>query len=219
VRPWQFVNGLRSGIMFTMAKQEKTRATNWRSDWWLWPLAFLLGAAGWGQAVWMWDNMVPTGFAPLWLLVWTGVGMAGITLVAYWLARRWWPVAWAMAAVWAAVPKAIEIATQNEDVLLQGGEWLPEFSPLLVLLLLGVGFDGALMSLAWYAGRRWSDWTSNTRALREAFWSGLFVLLAGLLFISRAFSLASVILLAGGLILIETYIVLRESAPEIGEAI
>jgi hypothetical protein len=205
--------------MAAMAEQDETHTSTWRSDWWLWPLAFLLGAAGWGQAVWMWDNMVPTGFAPLWLLVWTGVGTAGITLIAYWLARRWWPVAWMMAAVWAAVPKAIEIATQNEDVLRQGGEWLHEFSPLFVLLLLGIGFDGALMTLAWYAGRRWSDWTSNTRALREAFWSGLFVLLAGLLFISRAFSLASVILLAGGLILIETYIVLRESAPEMSETV
>jgi len=203
--------------MIAMAKQGETRASNWRSDWWLWPSALLLGMAGWGQALWMWGNMVPTGFAPLWLLVWTGVGMAGVTLGAYWLARRWWPFAWIMAAAWAVVPKAIEMATQNEDVLRQGGEWLHEFSPLLILLLLGVGFDGALMSLAWYAGRKWSDWASNARALREAFWSGLFVLMAGLLFISRAFSLASVILLAGGLILIETYVVMRESSPDTAE--
>jgi hypothetical protein len=200
-----------------MAKQSEAKTHRWRSDWLLWPFALLLGVAGWAQALWMWENMVPTGFAPLWLLVWTGVGMAGFTLAAYWVSRRWWPVAWVMAAVWAVVPRAINIAAQNEDVLLQGGEWLHEFSPLLVLFLLGVGFDGVMMSLAWYAGRRWSDWTSYTRAMREAFWSGLFVLMAGLLFISRAFSLASVILLAGGLILIETYVVIRESAPDAPE--
>jgi hypothetical protein len=198
-------------------EQGDAQRADWRSDWWLWPSAVLLALAGWSQALWMWDNSAPTGLTPLWLLGWIGLGVAGIALAIYWLARRWWPFAWLAVVAWAGVPKAIELAQQYDVTPDNGTEWVYDFSPLFVLLLLGVGFSGAMMSLAWYAGRRWSDWSPKTRALREALWSGLFVVIGGLLLISRAYSWASLILLAGGLILIETYLVLRESVPEPSE--
>jgi hypothetical protein len=199
------------------AKQGEKGPLELGSDWWLWPSAFLLATAGWGQAVWMWENIDPQGLAPLWLLLWVGLGVSGATLAVYWLVSRWWPAAWLAVIALAAVPTAIEMARQYDEAVPVENAWLHEVSPLLVLLLLGVGFSGALMSVMSYLRRRWPGEAPNVRPLREALWCGLFVVFCGLLFISRAFSMASAVLLGGSLVLIESYFVVREATPVQGE--
>jgi hypothetical protein len=169
---------------------------------------------GWGQAVWMWDNILPRGLAPVALLLWTGMGVAGITLALYWLAHRVWLIAWLATAAWLAVPAVMELGGQYDLPADTGPEWLYTFAPLILLLLLGVGLSGAMMVMAWYAGRRWSGEAPKLRPLREALLSGLFVLFCGLLLMSRAFTLGSAVLLACALILLESFIVVRESTPE-----
>jgi hypothetical protein len=74
-----------------------------------------------------------------------------------------------------------------------------------------------MMGLSWYARNRWSVQEPNVRALREALWSGLFVVICGLLLISRAFTFASASLLAGSLVLMEAFLIVRESVPGRGE--
>lgn len=189
-----------------------------RSDLWLWPSAILLTAGGWGQAVWMWNNILPAGVAPFGLLLWVGLGIAGLTLAIYWFARRSWLAAWLAVAAWVAVPGATKMASQYDQAAQSEVGWLYDFSPLLVLALLGIGLSGVMMSLSQYAKRRWSVQEPNIRALRQALWSGLFAVISGLLLISRAFSFASVALLAGSLILMEAFIVVGESTPEEGES-
>jgi hypothetical protein len=189
-------------------------AIDWRSDWWLWPSAFLLVMGGWGQAAWMWDNILPAGLAPFLLLFWVGLGVGGFTLALYWFARRWRLAAWLAVGAWAAVPAAVKMASQYDEAVQPEARWLQDVSPLLVLVLLGIGLSGVMMSVAWHARHRWPGPEPNLRPLREAFWSGLFAVICGLLLISRSFSAVSVALLAGSLTLIEAFLVMRESAPE-----
>jgi hypothetical protein len=162
----------------------------------------------------MWDNVIPAGLAPFVLLLWVGLGIAGLTLAIYWFGRRWWPAALLAVLAWAVVPAAIKLASDYEPVVQNDAAWLRDISPLLVLALLGIGLSGAMMSLSWYARRRWSHEEPNIRALREALWSGLFAVICGLLLISRAFTFASAALLAGSLVLMETFLVVREAIPE-----
>jgi hypothetical protein len=202
--------------MTTGQREKQTR--NLRSDWWLWPSAALLIMAGWGQALWMWDNIQPAGLAPLALLFWIGLGVAGLTLAIYWFAHRWWLVAWLAVAAWLAVPVVMELAGQEEPPAQAAGQWLYDNAALLLLGLLGVGLSGAMMNVSWYAKRRWPGPEPNIRALRQGLWAGLFAMICGVLLISRAFSFPAVALLAGSLILIEAFLVVRESAPEMRKA-
>ena len=198
--------------MALMKSKRRTKApVDWRADWWLWPSALILAMSGWGQAMWMWENTLPEGLSPLWLLLWAGVGVAGLSLPVYWLARRWWPVAWVAVAAWAGVPAASEMAGSYGQAVGTPDEWLYRAAPLLVLLLLGLGLSGAMMSLSWYAARRWTGPASKVRPLREGIWSALFVVICGWLLINRAFTLTAALLLAGALVLIEAYIVERET--------
>ncbi len=192
-------------------KQRDGERVDWRSDWWLWPSAFILALGGWGQALWMWENTLPEGLAPLGLLLWVGVGVAGLSLPIYWLARRWWPVAWATTVAWAGVPGVSNMAGRYSQAVGSADEWLYRISPLLVLLLLGLGLSGAMMSVSWTVGRRRSGLVSQARPLREGFWSALFVLICGWLLINRAFTLGVATLLAGALVLIEAYLVDHEA--------
>jgi hypothetical protein len=164
----------------------------------------LLALSGWSQALWMWENTAPQGTAPYLLLLWTGVGVAGLALPVYWLARRWWPLGWMTAAAWVGIPRVSEMGT--------GNEWLHTVSPLLALLLLGLGLSGVMMGVSWTLGRRWPGPTPNVRPLRVGFWCGLFAVICGWLLINRAFTYLSVALLAGALVLIEAYFVVRETA-------
>jgi hypothetical protein len=191
-------------------RREKVRV-DWRSDWWLWPSALILAMGGWGQAMWMWENTLPEGLAPLGLLWWAGVGVAGLSLPIYWLARRWRPVAWVATAAWAGVPGVSDMAGRYRQVAGTADEWLYSVSPLLLLLLLGLGLSGAMMSLAGFAGQSQAERASKVRPLREGFWSGLFVVICGWLLINRAFTPAAATLLAGALVLIETYLVEHEA--------
>ena len=159
----------------------------------------------------MWENILPEGLAPLALLLWVGVGVAGLSLPIYWLARRWWPVAWATTVAWAGVPEVSAMAGRYSQAVGSADEWLYSISPLLVLLLLGLGLSGAMMSVSWYVGRRRSGLVSQARPLREGFWSALFVVICGWLLINRAFTLGAATLLAGALVLIEAYLVDHEA--------
>jgi hypothetical protein len=170
-----------------------------------------MSMVGWGQAVWIWENDLPQGLTPLWLLLWTGIGVAGLTLPVNWVARRWWPAAGLAAAAWVAVPAASEMASRYQEAAGTGDKWLSEFSPLLVLSLLGLGLSGVMMIVAWYIGRRWSSPPPGVRPLREGFWAGLFVVICGWLLIIRVFTLTLAALLAGSMVLIETYMVIREA--------
>lgn len=192
-------------------KQRDGERVDWRSDWWLWPSAFIMALGGWGQALWMWENTLPEGLAPLGLLLWVGVGVAGLSLPIYWLARRWWPVAWATTVAWAGVPEVSEMAGRYSQVVGSADEWLYRISPLLMLLLLGLGLSGAMMSVSWTVGRRRSGLVSQVRPLREGFWSALFAVICGWLLINRAFTLGTATLLAGALVLIEAYLVDHEA--------
>lgn len=195
------------------AKRRDEARINWRADWWLWPTALLLILGGWGEALWMWENTPPQeGLAPLWLLLWTGTGIAGTTMPIYWLARRWQPVAWMVTAAWAAVPPVNDLAGHYNQVVRTEREWLYSLAPLLLLLLLGVGLSGAMMTVSWFAGRRWPGPRPDIRPLREGFWCGLFAVTCGWLLINRTFSLVSVVLLASALLLIETSFIVRESS-------
>lgn len=189
----------------TKPRGDKKNQVNWRADWWLWPSALLLAAGGWSQALWMWENTAPTGrLTPLVLLLWVGTGIAGVTLPLYWFSRRWQPVAGMALAAWAAVPTLNELANDP------GWRWY-DVSPLLLLLLLGVGLDGMLLTVSWLAGRRWPGPTPEVRPLRQGGWAGLLAVVCGWLLINGAFSLVSVALLAGALVLIETFFITRES--------
>jgi hypothetical protein len=153
----------------------------------------------------MWENTMPTGrLTPLVLLLWVGVGITGVTLPLYWFSRRWQPVAWLALAAWAAVPTLNELASDP------GWRWY-DVSPLLLLLLLGLGLGGMLMTVSWLAGRRWPGPTPQARPLRQGGWAGLLAVICGWLLINGAFSLVSVVLLAGALVLIETFFITRES--------
>jgi hypothetical protein len=145
--------------------------------------------SGWGQALWMWENTLPEGFAPLWLLLWNSVGVAGATLPIHWLNRRWPPSAWLAIAAWAAVPMV-----NGMRYIQAGDEKLNNALPLLLLSLLGVGLSGVMMTVSRYAYRRWPASTPNTRFLRQGFWSALFSVVCG-----------------WPLVLIELFFVVRES--------
>jgi hypothetical protein len=198
--------------MAIMTRQRRGKnQKDWSSDWWLLPSALILAMTGWGQAMWMWENTHPEGATPLWLLLCIGVGVAGLALPVYWLTRRWWPSAWLAAGVWVAVPMFSDMARQYNRTALAQDTWLHRFSPLLTLFLLGVGFSGFMIGLTGYAARRLPELPPSIRPLREGFWSGIFVVACGWLLIYRAFTLAAMILLAGSLVLLEIYLVLRES--------
>lgn len=198
--------------MATMtAKKRQQHRTDWRSDWWLWPSALLLALGGGGQATWMWENTRPEGLAPLLLLVWTGIAVAGLSLPVFWFARRWWPPAALAMTAWAVVPAVSESASRHVQPVGMMEEWLYIFSPLIVLLLLGLGLSGLIAGMSWYAGRQWSDSSPRVRPLRQGFWSGLFAVICGWLLIVRIFSWILVALLAGALVFIEAYLVVRES--------
>ncbi len=189
----------------TKRLNNRDKKVNWRSDWWLWPSALLLALSGWSQALWMWENTAPTGrLAPLVLLLWVGVGITGVTLPLYWFSRRWQPVAWLAMAAWAAAPAFNELASDP------GWTWY-NVSPLLLLLSLGIGLGGAMMTVSWLAGRRWPGPTPDVRPLRQGGWAGLLAVVCGWLLINGAFNLVSVALLAGALVLIETFFITRES--------
>lgn len=196
-------------------KQGSAGRIDWSSDWWLLPTAFLLALGGLGQATWMWDNVGPQGMAPLWLLLWTGIGIAGVTLPVFWLARRWWPAAWITTAAWVGVPAARNMALRYEPAA--SGVSLDRFAPLLFLLLLGVGLSGVMMNVSWYAARRWSGSVPNSRGLRGGFWSGLFSAICGWLLINGLLTAGSAGLLACALILIEVYLVIREAPSANGK--
>ena len=198
-------------------ERKKAQPKRFGSDWWLLPSSILLIMGGWGQALWMWDNIQPAGLAPLALLFWVGVGIAGLTRALFWLSHRWWLVGWLAVAAWLAVPLVMEMASQQDPPPQEVGQWLYDNVPLLLLALLGVGLSGTMMNVAWYAKRRWPGTEPNARALRQGLWSGLFAVICGVLLISRAFSLPVIALLAGALILIEAFLVVRESTPETRE--
>jgi hypothetical protein len=197
------------------AKRQDKGRTDWRSDLWLWPTALLLMMSGWGQALWMGENVAPEGLMPAWLLLWAGVGVAGATLPIYWLSRRWWLIAWVALGAWAGVPSLYDLAmhpdpaTPVSDAGLHGIPLL-----LLLLVLLGIGLWGAMMSVAWYVGRRWPGPVPKMRPLRAGLWSGLFAAICGWLLSNRAFGLVPAALLAGALILIEIFFVTHESPRE-----
>jgi hypothetical protein len=196
------------------SKRRDRHPIDWRTDWWLWPSALLLTITGLGQSLWMWENTLPEGLAPLSLLLWIGVGAAGLTLPLYWLARRWPPVAWITVAAWAVLPAVHRMAGQYDQAIGTADEWLYNLSPLLFLLLLGVGLSGAMLSVSWYLGRHWSGLPPRSRPFRQGLWSALFVVISGWLLINRVFAPSLAILLAGALLLIEAYLIIRESPRE-----
>ncbi|MGD9101184.1 MAG: hypothetical protein PVF45_11955, partial [Anaerolineae bacterium] len=171
------------------AKRRERNRVDWRADWWLWPSALLLVMGGWGQALWTWENVPPEGLAPMILLLWVGVGVAGVTLPIYWCSRRWWPIAWLTVAAWMAVPILTDLASGRGQAAPKGDEWWYGVWPLLSLLLLGVGLSGVMMTVSWFAGRRWPGPVPNVRPLRQGAWSGLFAMICGWLLINRVFSL------------------------------
>ena len=90
--------------MTTMTARRGSKSKiDWRGDAWLWPSSLIMMMGGWGQVLWMWQNVRPAGLVPLWLLLWIGVGVAGVTLPIYWFARRWWPIALAALLAWVGV--------------------------------------------------------------------------------------------------------------------
>jgi hypothetical protein len=191
-------------------KRANTMEIDWRADWWLWPSALILALTGGARALWMWENTPPDGLAPLWLLLWLGVCVAGVTLPVYWLAQRWVPAAWLAMVTWLGVPAINNLAARSSQV---GPDALDTFAPLLLLLLLGVGLSGLMLTLTWYLAHKGSS-ALKGRPLRQAFWSGFFVVVCGWLLINRAFTLAAVVFLAGALALLEAFLVMRESAPK-----
>jgi hypothetical protein len=197
------------------AKRRDNGQADWRSDWWLWPMALLLMMGGWGQTLWMGENTSPEGLAPLWLLLWAGGGVAGATLPIHWLGRRWGPVAWAAVAAWAGVPAVHDLARHYNRAAQTGDAGLYGVLALsLLLLLLGLGLSGVMTTVSWLAHRRWPGPAPNIRPLRQGFWAGLFAVICGWLLINRAFTPVPVALLAGALVLIETFFVTRESPRE-----
>jgi len=201
--------------MATMAaKRRDKQFQDRRSDWWLLPAALLFTVTGLGQSMWMWEHTAPQGLAPLTLLLWVGVTVAGLTLPVYWLSRLWQPVAWLAVGAWAAAPLMYDTASHYQRAAQTSDAWLQRVSPLLLLLLLGVGLSGAMMSVAGLLRRRWSSSAPapNIRPWREGFFSGLYAVLCGWLLVNRVFGFASVLLLASALLLFETYFVTRESS-------
>lgn len=81
------------------------------------------------------------------------------------------------------------------------------------LALVGIGTTGLIAPLFWLLNRRLNRQYPLWRPLRQAAWAGFFVMVAGWLQSSRAFSLISALLLAGGLALLEVFFILRQ-APE-----
>jgi hypothetical protein len=191
------------------AKRREKRQVDQPSDAWLWPTALLLTMAGWGQALWIGERTAPKGLAPLWLLLWAGIGVAGCALPIYWFARRWPFVAWVATIAWVLVPSVYGLADRAE----QGGEnWLYGIPLLLLLLfLLGAGLSGAMMTVGGLAQRLWPGPAPKVRPLREGLWAGLFAVICGWLLSNGAFALVPAALLASALILIETFFVIRES--------
>jgi hypothetical protein len=195
-------------------KRRNDQSQGWRSNWWLLPAALLFTVTGLGQSMWMWEHTAPQGLAPLTLLLWVGVTAAGLTLPIYWLSRLWQPVAWLAAGVWAAAPLMYDTARHYQRATQTNDAWFHRVSPLLLLLLLGVGLSGAMMSVAGLLQRRWSSSVPapHIRPWRESFFSGLYVVLCGWLLINRVFGFVPALLLAGALLLFETYFVARESS-------
>ncbi len=180
---------------------------DWRADAWLWPSALIMMMGGWGQVLWMWENVRPAGLAPLWLLLWTGVGVAGVTLLIYWFARRWWPIAIVALLAWAGVPTVNDLAQHYGRAVAVGQERWYQWAPLVFLSLLGIGLSGAMMTLARLVERRWPGPVSRARPLRQGVWTGLFAILCGWLLINRAFTMAAV----GAFVLLELFFLMREA--------
>lgn len=195
-------------------KRRKQGPADHPSDRWLWPIVVLLVIGGWGQVLWIWNNIHPKGLAPLWLLLWVGIGVSSVAVPIHWLGRRWRPIAWGAIAAWFAVPSINGLASDFGQAVQAGHEWLYNISPLLLLLLLGVGLSGMMTTMSGFPGSRWPGPASNVRALRQGFWAGLFSMICGWLLINRAFSLIPVVLLASALVLIESFLVTRESPRE-----
>ena len=193
-----------------MAGRQRKKTTDPHSDWWLWPAALLFLATGLGQSVRMWTHTPPEGLAPLTWLLWVGVAVGGVTLALCWLALRWRPAAWVATAAWCGVPSLYNLARQPFE--LAAGAWLYDFSPLLLLLLLGTGLGGAMAAVAGLAQRRWPGTPPLVRPWRQSVFAGLFVVLCGWLLMDRLFGPASVLLLGGALLLLETFFVIRETA-------
>ena len=204
-------------------KQAQGAPTNWRTDWWLWPLALLLVLSGWGQAVWIWEHIPPDGLAPVWLLLATGVGAAGLSIPVYWLARRWWQVAVVAAVTWLGVPLVNRLVHDYGSGAQPPPAWLYDYSPLLLLSLLGLGLSGAMMTISWYiagdqkvTARDQTGTSPGVWPLREGLWSGLFVMVCGWLLLNRAFNIGAIALLASGLVLLEAYILIHGPAEAAG---
>lgn len=206
--------------MATMtAKRGSKSKIDWRSDAWLWPSALIMMMGGWGQVLWMWQNIRPAGLAPLWLLLWVGVGVAGTTLLVYWFARRWWPVAMVALLAWVGVSRVNDLAQHYGRAVAAGQERWYRWAPLLSLALLGIGLSGAMMTLAWLVGRRWPGSVGfgklttrpGVRPLRQGVWTALFAMLCGWLLINRAFTPAAAGLLGGAFVLLEAFFLIREA--------
>ncbi len=84
---------------------------------------------------------------------------------------------------------------------------------LALLLMAGLGVAGAATPVSWLLNWRFSQARPLWRPLRQGAWAGLFVIIAGWLQINRALNLIPAALLAGALILIETFFAIRESNP------
>jgi hypothetical protein len=171
-------------------------------------MAVLLAFSGWGQAYWMWHNIRPDGLAPLWLLLWLGAGVSGVTIPIYWLGYRWWPMGLIAATAWVMIPLV------QEQVTTESSTWLYSASPLITLLLLGVGLSGLMILVSRFLTRRWPSSASRSKPLRQSLWAGIFALTCGWLLINRAFMVLPVALLASGLMLIEIFFLTRHSARQ-----
>jgi hypothetical protein len=197
-------------------KQTQGAPTNWRTDWWLWPLALFLVLCGWGQAIWIWEHIPPDGLAPLWLLLAAAVGAAGLSIPVYWLAVRWWQVAVAAAVTWLGVPLVNKLVQDHFSGALSQPAWLYAYAPLLLLSLLGLGLSGTMMTISWYIARDQKVAARDQKVtapgvwpLREGLWTGLFVMVCGWLLVNRAFNIGAIALLASGLVLLEAYILIH----------
>jgi hypothetical protein len=114
----------------------------------------------------------------------------------------------AAATAWVLIPLVQERATTGSSMGFYG------VSPLITLLLLGVGLSGLMTVISRFLNRRWPSSASRSKPLRQSLWAGIFALTCGWLLINRAFMVLPVALLASGLILIETFFLTRQSVQD-----